>query len=136
MDPEDDYVDGKFDEYHIADQGHMNPALYDFVDYTMVHDAHENFDDIVEQKIFKYKYRQNADDPATFEMRQTRMRDRMIERAKHRDPTLEQDLFALFASDARDNSTAQLAVNPQQFRDVAGEETRPFREYMVTEAMQ
>jgi len=57
MDPEDDYVEEKLDEQHLAHVGQFNPALFDFVDYTMKHDAHENFDDIVEQKLFKFKYR-------------------------------------------------------------------------------
>ena len=40
----------------------------------------------IEEKIFKYKYRMNADDPETFMRRQTRVRDRFLERAKTRDP--------------------------------------------------
>lgn len=102
----------------------------------MENDAHENFDDIVEQKIFKYKYRQNADDSLTFERRYSRVADRFLERAKTRDPLLEQDLAELFASDARDTSLATLALEPSKFRNVAEEETRPFREYMVSEALQ
>jgi len=43
--------------------------LYDFVDYTLTHDAHENYEDIVEDKIFKFKYRQFADDRLTYEKR-------------------------------------------------------------------
>lgn len=120
---------------HIADQGQFDPALYDFVDYTQVHDAHENYDDIVEQKLFKYKYRQNATDSATFERRWTRVRDRFMERAKTRDPILEQSLVDLFASDARDSSLATMALEPERFRMVAEEETRPFREYMVGESI-
>ena len=65
-----------------------------------------------------------------------RMRDRMLERAKTRDPVLEQNLNELFASDARDSSFATLALEPERFRMVAEEETRPFREYMVSEAVQ
>lgn len=64
------------------------------------------------------------------------MIDRFMDRAKHRDPSLEQNLFDLFASDARDNSFAQLANDSSKFRDVAAEETRPFREYMINEAIQ
>lgn len=60
----------------------------------------------------------------------------MIERAKTRDPILEQNLVDLFASDARDTSMATMALEPEKFREVAKEETRPFREYMVTEALQ
>ena len=66
-DPEDDYVDEKLDEIAIARSGQLDPALYDFVDYTAEFDAHENFDDIVEQKIFKFKYRQNADSLEEYE---------------------------------------------------------------------
>lgn len=60
----------------------------------------------------------------------------MLERAKTRDPVLEQNLNELFASDARDSSLATLALEPERFRMVAEEETRPFREHMVTEAVQ
>lgn len=85
----------------MAAQGHFDPGLYDWTDYTMVNEAHEEYDDIVEEKIFKFKYRQNADDPATFGRREARMRGRFLERAKERDPLLEQDLAGLFREDAR-----------------------------------
>lgn len=58
-----------------------------------------------------------------------------MERAKHRDPALEQDLGELFQADARDASFAALALEPEKFRLVADEETRPFREYMIDEAL-
>lgn len=135
-DPEDDWIDEKLDDMHIANQGQFNPALYDFVDYTQTHDAHESYDDVIEQKLFKYKYRQFANDHPTYERRALRVRDRFLERAKTRDPILEQNLADLLASDARDNSLATLALEPESFREVAKEETRPFREYMVTEAVQ
>ena len=61
---------------------------------------------------------------------------RFLERAKSRDPVLEQNLTDLFASDARDNSIAQLMSDSSKFRNVAEEETRPFREYMVSESVQ
>lgn len=136
VDPEDDWVDEKFDEIHISNSGDLDPARYDFVDYTQVHDAHEDYDDVVEQKLFKYKYRQNATDEVTFERRWHRVRDRFLERAKTRDPALEQSLGDLFATDARDASLATLALEPGKFRAVAAEETRPFREYMASEAIQ
>lgn len=64
------------------------------------------------------------------------MTDRFLERAKTRDPVLEQSIFSLLESDARDNSWAQLVNNPNMARDVGTEETRPFREYMVNESVQ
>ena len=74
-------------------------------------------------------------DMQSFERRQTRVVDRFLERAKTRDPVLEQSLAELFASDARDTTLATLALEPERFRMVAEEETRPFREYMVGEAL-
>ena len=89
QDPEDDFVDEQFDRLNIANTGQLDPALYDFVDYTAKIDAHENYDDVVEQKIFKYKYRLNADSYDTFRRRQGRVIARFMERAKQRDPQLE-----------------------------------------------
>lgn len=43
------------------------------------------------------------------------MRARFIERAKARDPRLEQDLYDLLATDARDNSWAQLFNDHNKF---------------------
>ena len=58
--------------------------------YNLVsHQRFLNIDDVVEQKLFKYRYRQNATDNATFERRWNRVRDRMLERAKSRDPIIE-----------------------------------------------
>jgi hypothetical protein len=44
-------------------------------------------------------------------------------------------LSELFASDARDSTLGALVMAPERFRMVAEEETRPFREYMVEEAI-
>ena len=64
------------------------------------------------------------------------MISRFLERAKNRDPALEQSLTDLFTADQRDNSWAQMVNDPKHFRDVATEETRVFREYMVNEGTQ
>lgn len=64
------------------------------------------------------------------------MVNRFLERAKERDPILEQDINDLLTTDARDNSWAQMANDISKVRDVAVEETRPFREYMVNESIQ
>jgi hypothetical protein len=93
-------------------------------------------DDLIEEKLFKYKYRQMADDAQTFERRDQRVRQRFMERAKHRDPALEQDLNDLFMADQRDYSIATLVNDPKNFRAVARDETRPFREYMLNESVQ
>lgn len=63
------------------------------------------------------------------------MINRFLERAKDRDPILEQDINDLLTTDDRDNSLAMLANDVTKHRDVASEETRAFREYMVNESI-
>jgi hypothetical protein len=77
----------------------------------------------------------HATDWDTYARKNQRMIDRHLERAKDRDPILEQNLMDLLSTDARDNSIAQFANDSSKFRDVATEETRPMREYMVSEAI-
>jgi uncharacterized alpha/beta hydrolase family protein len=50
---EDNNVDEKLVEIHIAEVGQLNPKFYDFIDYTAKNDANENYNDIVEDKIFR-----------------------------------------------------------------------------------
>lgn len=88
-DPEDEYVEQMRDAHRIAKSGEFDPKLYDFVETAMVTEVHENYEDLVEDKIFKFKYRQNADPPTLFAERQARLIERFIERAKKRDPALE-----------------------------------------------
>lgn len=49
------------DKMDLASEGFFNPKLYDFVDTQIHHVITENYEDIIEDKIFKYKYRQNSD---------------------------------------------------------------------------
>lgn len=42
-DIEDEFVEGKRDEYRIAQSGEFDPQLYDFVETAMVSEVHENF---------------------------------------------------------------------------------------------
>ena len=55
----------------------------------MINEVTENFEDIISDKIFKFKYRQNADAPEIYAERMARMESRFLERAKNRDPTIE-----------------------------------------------
>ena len=60
-DPEDEHLEEMVDMARIARSGDLNPALYDFIESQLPHEMTENFEDIIEDKIFKYKYRQYAD---------------------------------------------------------------------------
>ena len=67
--PEDEYLEELKDKQNLASTGQFDPKLYDFVDSALIDVVHENYDDTIEDKIFKYKYRQNSDKPSLFRMR-------------------------------------------------------------------
>lgn len=56
-DPEDDKRDELIDEMEMARTGWFKFDRFDFVEASLLHEAHEALDDIVDQKLFKYKYR-------------------------------------------------------------------------------
>lgn len=135
-DPEDEHVEEYNDEMAIAAEGQFQFKKYDFVETSLLEEPHESFDDVIEHKIFKYKYRQCNDDELTYARRQGRVLARFADRARNRDPVLEQDLFELYQQDAKDGSVAQFMLDPSKFANTAEDRTRPMREYMVNEALQ
>ena len=84
------------DKERLADEGQFDPKLYDFIDTGLQEQPHENYEDIVEDKIFKFKYRQNQDPPQIFFMRQQRVVERFYERLETRDPAIGQSLAELY----------------------------------------
>ena len=97
----------------------MNPKLYDFIETSLRFEAHENFEDLVSDKIFKYKYRQYADLPDVYARRMNRVASRQIERAANRDPLLEAALVDVYNQDEKDNSLAQIMMDEQGFKPTA-----------------
>ena len=110
--------------------------MYDFVETAHVSEVHENYEDIIEDKIFKYKYRQCSNSPMLHAQRENRMVERFLERAKTRDPALEQDIFDLYERDAKDSSPITALIDYENSRETALEETRAMREYMAREGVQ
>lgn len=135
-DPEDDYAAEQLDERAIAAEGQFQFKKYDFIETSLQSEPHETMDDIVDQKIFKYKYRMCNDDVDTYERRQGRVIARFNERAKNRDASLETDLFELYQKDMKETSVAQFMLDPASFNAHAEGQTRVFREYMVKEALE
>jgi hypothetical protein len=134
-DPEDEVVAEQLDERAIAAGGEFQFKKYDFIETSLQDEPHEALEDIVDSKIFKYKYRHCNDDEATHERRQGRVLQRFIERAKNRDSALETDLFSLYQQDMKEASVAQFMLDPASFKARAVDDTRVFREYMVTESL-
>ena len=89
----------------------------------MIDEVNENFDDIIADKIFKYKYRQNADAPEIYAARMTRVHDRFLERAKTRDPMIEQSIDDLYFDDTKENSIAAMMIDEENHKELAVEQT-------------
>lgn len=137
LDPEDPYIEDETDRAELAMRGgEFDPARFDFIETTLNLEPHENFEDLVEDKIFKYKYRQFADHPDVFARREARRMQRFQERAVNRDKRLEASLYDIYQADAFENSYAQMALDGSKFRNVADEETAIMREYMANESLQ
>lgn len=135
-DPEDDHAEELLDEQAIAAEGQFQFKKYDFIETSLQDEPHEALEDIIESKIFKYKYRMCNDDTATFERRQGRVLSRFVDRAKNRDQALETDLFSLYQQDMKESSVAQFMLDPASWKPKAVDETRVFRDYMVKESLQ
>ena len=56
-DPENEAFDELEDRDALAQSGEFDPKKYDFIETSLYTEVHENFEDIVEDKIFKFKYR-------------------------------------------------------------------------------
>ena len=136
MDPDDEYLDELRDRERLAEEGQFDPKLYDFIDTGLHDEVHEVYDDIVEDKIFKFKYRQNSDPTGLFRIRQQRMVDRFYERLRTRDPAITQDLGEIYLQDEKYRSLPAMLLEPEKFGDIARDATQPYREYMVKEAIQ
>ena len=135
-DEDDELMEEGKDRSRIAETGEFDPKLYDFLELSMIGEIHENFEDVVEDKIFKYKYRQNADAPALFMARNERMIERMLDRALTRDPAITQDINELFMKNEKTLSMAAAVVDSENWRETAEEETLAYREYMAREGVQ
>lgn len=64
------------------------------------------------------------------------MESRFLERAKTRDRGIEQDLDDLYFDDSKYNSLAAAMIDSDNFKELAKEQTQPYREYMAREGVQ
>lgn len=135
-DPEDDFVEGEIDKLEMASQGALNPKKYDFVEAGLVNSVIENFEDVVEDKIFKYKYRLNEDGNEVYSRRMHRVAERFMERALTRDESIDQDLFELYQKDSVNSSVAQSLLDGDKWETTALNSTSTTREYMAREGVQ
>ena len=135
-DGEDEFFQDKVDRLNLAESGMFNPKSYDFIDSGLMGETHENYEDIVEDKLFKYRYRQCADGGELYEKRLKRVMERFFERAKTRDVSIESNLVDTFTDDMRDTSLGMLVLNRKDFKATAQLQTNAYREYMAREGVQ
>lgn len=135
-DGEDEFMEDRIDRLNLADNGNFNPKLYDFIDAGLEYEAHENYEDLVEDKLFKYRYRQCADGLDVYDRRMKRVMERFFERAKARDAAIEGSLVDTFTADMKDTSLGMLMLNNKNFKHTAHLSTNAHREYMAREGVQ
>lgn len=138
-DPENEQFEELSDKASMAHSGQFNPKLFDFIDANVamnIPETHENYDDIVEDKLFKYRYRQNADSAPVFNKRMERVRSRFMERAKSRDPAIDNLLWPTFVELEKNTMIGNLVLNREKFVDSAADATTAHREYMAREGVQ
>lgn len=85
--------------------------MYDFIETSHESEVHENYEDLIEEKLFKYKYRQFSDDNETYVAREKRKLARFWQRVKTRDPAIETSLYDLYQQDAMDTSMAKIHLD-------------------------
>lgn len=66
QDPESEVLEDFIDAREIAQSGEFDPKRFDFIETSLISEVHENFEDLIEDKIFKYKYRECADAPQVY----------------------------------------------------------------------
>lgn len=138
-DPEDDVQDELMDEIDIANTGEFTFDKYEFIESNLEFDTHESLLDVVDQKIFKYKYRMNNDDLPTYLRRMDRVAQRQITRAKNRDPYIENNLAEVFERAEREDNAGVQTYNliaEEDLEDSAEVLTEPIRDYMLKESLQ
>jgi len=136
VDPEDSELEEEMDRSILSNHPDMNPNIWDFCDMYRQGEIHENNEDIIEDKIFKYKYRINADHVDTYERRSVRQAMRWRERMEHRDPSIHADLVDRYQRDWKDSSLGQIMLDTESVQQTGELESRSYREYMAREGVQ
>jgi hypothetical protein len=137
--PEDEVVDTFQDELNIASTGEFNFSNYEFIETGLVQDSHESLMDLIDRKIFKFRYRMNNDSTENYLRRMDRVVKRQLERAKTRDPEVETNISELLERSDREDALGVSIYNlthGEFHNDIMAEHTHAIRKYMYDEAVQ
>lgn len=138
--PEDEALEDKIDEDHILSSGDFHHGKFDFVETNLgANEQTENFEDVIEDKIFKYKYRKANDYGEVNIRRENRMISRFFKRVQTRDAEIERDVHGLISEGQLKDSIAAVAlgeVDTKRGNFWVDRETKPLRDYMLAESVQ
>jgi len=99
----------------------------------------ETIEDVIDSKIFKYKYRVANDSPNTYMRRMDRVAQRSLARAETRDPIIEQDMTELMQKHDRESGVGQFIYSlttGNTHNNELKEKTKAVREYILEESEQ
>lgn len=138
-DPEDEVVDALRDEVQIASTGEFKFSNYEFIETGLLEESHESLMDLIDRKIFKFRFRMNNDTFENYLRRMDRVVKRQLERAKSRDPEVEVNISELMERSDRENSlgvSIHDIAHGIDHHDPILEHTHAIRKYMYDEAVQ
>lgn len=138
QDPEDEVVEEFMDEVHLADQGEFAFDKYEFIESAVKNDSHQPLMDLVDKKIFKFKYRMNNDSMPTYLRRMDRVVKRQLDRARNRDPAIEANLAELLEKGDREDAfgvSMYRVASGKQVHDSIEANTQAIRNYMFDESL-
>jgi len=136
QDPENEVLEGAIDEHLILSTGDFSHKRFDFVEQSLLWESHEAFEDVVEDKIFKFKYRKATDYGQVYQQRQARVIEKFVSRMEHRDPAVAADVQQIMTKSDLNLSTAAIALGETEGRPTHHQESKPLRDYMLAEAIQ
>lgn len=142
--PDNENLNQLKDEASLRESGDFDLKFIELVESHVDYNERQAVQDIFEQSLFKYKYRKVAD--PKFESRNQRVVQRFLERAKHRDPRVVEQLFERVESlysknDNISNALDYIKTIPKGTHGMSGEmkhyeDLMPFAKYVAEEGYQ
>lgn len=139
-DNEDAVRDTFMDEVNIAESGEFDFKNFDFIETSLEFDSHEGLQDLIDRKLFQFKYRMNNDSVPDYMRKMDRVVRRQLHRAQNRDKAIETNLAEAFEKAEREDSIGvaiyQMLDGQKLRSNMSSHITKPIHQYMVEEAVQ
>lgn len=143
--PYNDNFDEAVDEMNMAFSGIFaagkgDKKVLDFIEHGLAHEPHENFEDVIEEKLFNFRFRKYNDEPRDFVRREERRISRHLDRAETRDKKVEEDLHEVMREAGWNYSVGGLVENLIKNSDtgkmLTDDKMEALRHYALSEGVQ